>query len=282
VGAGTGYNAALMAHVTDDVISVDVDAAVLADTARHLADFPDRRVDLVHGDGRAGHPAGAPYDRIMVTAATPELEPAWIEQLAPDGLLLVPLDLAPGLAFLACGTARDGCFDGRLTRAAYFMPLRAEGETGREEWEGGRLPPPEGLATEEAPWAGWLERTGGPDPAEFLPGLAFLGWLAGLSLAYRNLPDGRPGHGFADLVRGHACWLGARRWWVTGPEGLALARKLWRAFLDAGAPRPTEWRLRSAPPGRDLPARGPGTRLCFRRRGPKCLHGWEVMEERVR
>jgi SAM-dependent methyltransferase len=281
VGAGTGYNAALLAHVTGDVVSVDVDRAVLADAARHLAALPDRRVELVHGDGRLGHPPGAPYDRILVTAATPDLEPAWIEQLAPGGLLLAPLDLAPGLAYLACGTARNGCFEGRLVRAAYFMPLRAEGETGREESQGeGRLPPPERLAAEAAPWDDWMDRTSGPDLADFLPGLALWAWAAGLTLAYRTLPDGRPGHGVLDLGRGHACWLGAREWRVTGPEGCELGHRLWRTFLDAGAPRPTEWRFTASPPGRALPAAQ--GRLAFRRRGVRCLQGWEVLEERVR
>jgi protein-L-isoaspartate(D-aspartate) O-methyltransferase len=281
VGAGTGYNAALIAHVTGAVISVDVDREVLADAAVHLAAFPDRRVDLVHGDGRLGHPPGAPYDRILVTAASPDLEPAWIEQLGPDGLVLAPLDLAPGLAYLACGTARAGCFDGRLIRAAYFMPLREEGETGRGEMEEGRLPPPERLTVEDSPWIDWMERKGGPDPADFLPGLAFLAWASGLTVAYRILPDGRPGHGIGDLTRGDACWLGARHWRVTGPEGLELGQWLWETFLDAGAPRPTEWRFHAAPPGRDAPRVGTA-RLSFRRRGPRCTHGWELLDGRVR
>src|SRR5262245_17980769 len=96
VGAGTGYNAALIAHVTGAVTSIDVDRELLAAAAVPLAALPARRVDLIHGDGRLGHPPGAPYDRILVTAATPDLEPAWIEQLAPAGLVLAPLDLAPG------------------------------------------------------------------------------------------------------------------------------------------------------------------------------------------
>src|SRR5262249_16367705 len=128
IGAGTGYNAALMAHVVGPgrVVTVDVDRNVLSEAWDHLRAFPEREVQLKFADGRSGFPALGPYDRIMVTAATPDLEPAWLEQLAPGGWLLAPLALAPGLAYVVRGTASHGVFDGRLIRPAYFMPLRAE------------------------------------------------------------------------------------------------------------------------------------------------------------
>jgi protein-L-isoaspartate(D-aspartate) O-methyltransferase len=69
VGTGTGYNAALLAHVVGPVTSLEVDRRVLAEAAEHLDRFPDRTVTLVHGDGRQGHAARAPYDRILATAA---------------------------------------------------------------------------------------------------------------------------------------------------------------------------------------------------------------------
>src|SRR5262245_10906495 len=97
VGAGTGYNAALLAHVVGPgkVWSVDVDRQVLAEAWEHLRKLPERDVQLRHADGRAGHAEAAPYDRIMVTAATDDLHEAWLEQLAGGGLLLAPLALAP-------------------------------------------------------------------------------------------------------------------------------------------------------------------------------------------
>src|SRR5262249_21195741 len=80
VGAGTGYNAALLAHVVgpDRVISIDVDRGVLSEAWDHLRAYPERRLQLRHADGRCGYAEGAPYERIMVTAATPDLEPAWL------------------------------------------------------------------------------------------------------------------------------------------------------------------------------------------------------------
>src|SRR5262249_46656628 len=132
VGAGTGYNAALLAHAVGPghVVSVDVDREVLTEAERHLGHFPERAVRVVHADGRAVLAGETPFDRIMVTAATPDLEPAWLEQLAPGGLLVAPLVLGPGVSFVVRGTGRDGVFRGRLTRPAYFMPLRGGGEAG--------------------------------------------------------------------------------------------------------------------------------------------------------
>ena len=60
IGAGTGYNAALLAHVVGPGrSSVDVDREVLAEAWDHLRAFPERRVTFQHADGRAGYPAGA-------------------------------------------------------------------------------------------------------------------------------------------------------------------------------------------------------------------------------
>lgn len=270
VGAGTGYNAALLAFVTGDVVSIDIDREVLAEARRHLAAFPDRRVELHHADGRLGLAARGPYDRIQVTAATDELAPAWLAQLVTAGIVQAPLDLAPGLAWLVQGEVTDGVFTGGLTRPAYFMPLRDEGAGGRDRNEpDGPLPGPERLAETRAAWAAWQERRGGPDAADFLPHLALLGWLEGLTLGHATCPDGRAAHGVADLVRGEACWLGPSHWYVTGPGGKELGRRLWRRWLELGGPRAKDWRLRAG----GHVAEAAGARASYRRGGQV----WELM-----
>jgi protein-L-isoaspartate(D-aspartate) O-methyltransferase len=287
IGSGTGYNAALLARVVGRVVSVEVDRRVLAEAEEHLRRFPDRAVEFRHADGRLGLPAEAPFDRIMVTAATPDLEPAWLEQLAPAGLVQAPLELTPGLAYLVQGTWTGGCFEGRLTRPAYFMPLRAEGESGRADGSGtsARLPGPEALHAVPAPWADWAERRASAGGTGLLSALAFLGWLQGLAVSFQTFPDGRPAYGVGDLVQGHACWLGTREWRVTGPAGHDLGGRLWQTFLDAGGPWPTEFRLRALPLSRGAAGHPPaaaGARLAFRRQGPRCLQVWELLEPRTR
>lgn len=277
VGAGTGYNAALLAHVVGPglVTSVDVDPQVLAQAAENLRAFPERAVRLAHADGRQGFGESAPYDRIMVTAATSDLEPAWLEQLADRGLLLAPLTLAPGLSYVVRGTVTAGVFHGRLTRAAYFMPLRGEDEVGAPDPQ--RIPPAGDLRGLPAPWAGWFERRRGRlNWLGFCQALAFYGWLRGLGVHYRVTAEGEASFGVSDAEA--LCWFGPQDWQVTGEAGRDLGAGLWRAFLDAGGPWPTEFRLRAGPSS-PLPR---GRRETYERQGPLCRQSWELLEPRDR
>jgi protein-L-isoaspartate(D-aspartate) O-methyltransferase len=279
VGAGTGYNAALLAHVAGParVVSIDVDRSVLSEAWDHLRGFADRQVVLRQADGRAGFAEAAPYDRIMVTAATPDLEPGWLDQLAEGGLLLAPLAFAPGLAYLVRGTVREGTFHGRLTRAAYFMPLRGEHEAGPAEAEEKALPG--SLQTLPAPWAGWFDRR---HPRihwhGFIQALVFYGLLRGLAVHFRSLSGGHSVFGVSDREHGCVCWLGTQDWHVSGQAGRDLGWALWRAFLEAGGPWPTEFDLRASPTGGLEPAGRGG----FLRQGPRCQQVWELAETRER
>jgi len=109
IGAGTGYNAALMKHLTGPqgtVVSVDIDPE-LVDAARgHLASagYPD--VTVVAADGAGGYPPGAPYDRIIATVGVSDLAPAWLDQAAPGARIVVPLDVRGSQ--LSVAFQRDG------------------------------------------------------------------------------------------------------------------------------------------------------------------------------
>lgn len=94
IGAGTGYNAALLAELvgaTGRVATVDIDPDTTARARRALARTGYGHVDASTGDGQLGRPEHAPYDRIVVTAGAWDLPTAWIAQLAPGGRLVVPL-----------------------------------------------------------------------------------------------------------------------------------------------------------------------------------------------
>jgi protein-L-isoaspartate(D-aspartate) O-methyltransferase len=277
VGAGTGYNAALLSYIVGPglVTSVEVDREVLAEAWDHLRKFPDRTVALKHADGRSGHPQSAPFDRIMVTAATPDLEPAWLEQLADKGLLVAPLALASGLAYIVRGTVTEGIFHGRLTRAAYFMPLRTEDEAGPSDLQS--VLPSGDLPRLKAPWAGWFDRRRSRSSwLGFSQSMAFLGFVQRLGIHYRVGEDGQPFYG---VSRGDShCWFGPREWQVNGEGGRMLGFSLWEEFLDAGGPWPTEFRLRAAPRG----GLRTGPRAAFIRQGERCQQLWELPESRDR
>jgi protein-L-isoaspartate(D-aspartate) O-methyltransferase len=93
IGAGTGYNAALLATLGAEVVSVDVQADV-ADRARSaLARAGIGGVRVEQGDGYAGSPGGH-FDRVIVTVGVAGVSPRWLEQLEPGGHMIVPVEHA--------------------------------------------------------------------------------------------------------------------------------------------------------------------------------------------
>ena len=96
IGAGTGYNAALMAHIVGDtgqVVAVDIDQDTVDNARAHLAAAGYEHVQVVCADGGFGYPEAAPYDRIILTVGAWDIAPAWREQLIPGGRLVLPLSI---------------------------------------------------------------------------------------------------------------------------------------------------------------------------------------------
>ncbi|OIV37458.1 methyltransferase, FxLD system [Mangrovactinospora gilvigrisea] len=133
IGSG-GCNAALVAELVGEdgqVVTVDIDPAVV-DRARRLLDLAGYgRVETQAVDGDAGVPQLAPFDRILVTVEAAELAPAWIDQLAPDGRLVVPLrfrGLTRSIAFHHDG----GRMASRDHEVCGFVPMRGAGAVGQQ------------------------------------------------------------------------------------------------------------------------------------------------------
>lgn len=124
IGAGTGYNAALLSHRLGDehVTTVDLDPEITESARRHL-DAAGYHPTVVTGDGARGVPERAPFDRIIATCALPSVPRAWLAQCAPGGRILTPL--ATGLVLLRVADAAHA--EGRfLDTPAYFVPLRGD------------------------------------------------------------------------------------------------------------------------------------------------------------
>lgn len=145
IGAGTGYNAALLAHLTGDpalVWTVDVAEAFCAEARAHLREAGIEGVHVISADGWEGWPEAAPYDRIVVTAGAHDIAPAWRDQLKDGGRIAVPWG-APG-AQRCLFFRRDA---GRLVMAGQttcgFMRMRGASE----------VPPDSALS---ATWNDWL------------------------------------------------------------------------------------------------------------------------------
>ncbi len=91
IGTGTGYQTAILAHLADRVYSIERHEPLSHAAALRLAELGITNVELTTGDGSVGWPEHAPYDRIIVTAASPDVGAQLVEQLADGGRMIVPV-----------------------------------------------------------------------------------------------------------------------------------------------------------------------------------------------
>ncbi|MFE9063136.1 methyltransferase domain-containing protein [Streptomyces violaceusniger] len=194
IGAGTGYNAALLAHRLGDtqVTTLDLDPEITEAARNHLA-AAGFRPAVVTGDGARGCPLHAPYDRIIATCAVASIPSAWLGQCRPGALILTPL--ATGLIALRVADARhaEGHF---LAMPAYFVPLRGSG------------PPP------QVPTHGLPSRPLLDDSFRFLLNVA-AGHMEPVEALALWEHEGRPGRErYGVTVRGERQWV-----WLDDPEG---------------------------------------------------------------
>jgi protein-L-isoaspartate(D-aspartate) O-methyltransferase len=254
IGAGTGYNAALLAALVGPsgrVVTIDIDPEVASEARGHLAEAGVTNVEVICGDGAAGWAASAPYDGIIVTAGASDLAPAWTGQLAPGGRLVLPLSIR-GVQHCVAFTWADGTQADRQLRSVSvrgggFMPL-----AGAMANSDIRLPVPrhpgvyvlaaQGTKVDTGLVADTLDdRRPRADLGITAPGSEVAGslrrWLAfgdhsAASLAYLGPPEGADASGVPPVLsytlhgvtrRSSPC--------ILGPAGLAL--------LDLAAPRTT-------------------------------------------
>ncbi|QUQ70412.1 protein-L-isoaspartate(D-aspartate) O-methyltransferase [Kutzneria sp. CA-103260] len=127
IGAGTGYNAALMCHRLGEhrVTTVDVDPANAARAAEHLAACGFHPT-CIAADGARGYPVNAPYDRVLGTCSVSTIPLAWLEQTAPGGHIVTTLNRQLGAGLVKLTPDGERRATGRvLAEDGRFMPLRA-------------------------------------------------------------------------------------------------------------------------------------------------------------
>jgi protein-L-isoaspartate(D-aspartate) O-methyltransferase len=129
IGTGTGYNAALLAHIVGDprkVFTVEIDDALACRAQRILDQVVGQGVTVYSGDGLRGYEPGGPYDRIIATGSYHKVPLDWLDQLQPGGILLMNLRGHLGAcAFLKI--VKDGpgrVAHGTFLRGSDFMELR--------------------------------------------------------------------------------------------------------------------------------------------------------------
>lgn len=126
VGTGSGYAAAVLSRLAKEVYTIER-LASLADTARaRLARLGYDNVQVLCGDGTLGWPAHAPYDAIAVAAGGPEVPKALLEQLAPGGILVIPVGPDESSQVLMRVTRDAAGFRSEPLTEVRFMPLIGE------------------------------------------------------------------------------------------------------------------------------------------------------------
>lgn len=132
IGTGCGYQAALLSCLARRVVSVerlrDLHLKARVNLDRLRREWPQwQDVRLVYGDGMLGHPPNAPYDTIIAAAGGASIPPAWLDQLAPGGRLVAPLQ--DGRAGQQVLTIIDRLPNGQLQHAragqVLFVPLKS-------------------------------------------------------------------------------------------------------------------------------------------------------------
>ncbi|WP_405804495.1 protein-L-isoaspartate O-methyltransferase family protein [Streptomyces sp. NBC_01187] len=264
IGAGTGYNAALIAAVTGtEVVTLDVSEIIVTEAAQAAERAGEKNITAVTGDGYLGHPQSGPYDRIIVTCGVTGISPHWLDQLTDDGLILAPT--AHGGFHPTVAVRRDGHrITGQGVMSSDFMhaagPLYA--------WPEGQTP----ALTEPLPTQPLTTRS---DVGPALPGDEYFdlwfhlgaetgrttrAYVEGLDPAQGMVCFHQPGHGTAWIQRtGHVHHIGnpsvaddlafsAHKWINLDRPTIADYRaEFERTDTDEPVYQPAEWRLHDIP-----------------------------------
>lgn len=123
IGAGSGYQAAILAELAQQVITVEKNESLAQAARERLASLGYRNIEVVLGDGTLGWPVAASFDAILVAAAAPSVPPPLVEQLAEDGRLILPVGGSEKQMLLRIRKSAGKIFEEKLF-ACQFVPLR--------------------------------------------------------------------------------------------------------------------------------------------------------------
>lgn len=125
IGTGSGYQAAVLAHLARQVHTVERHASLAHTAARLIADLGLGNVRVHIGDGSLGLPEFAPFKAILVTAAAPHVPPPLFDQLEDDGRLVIPVGGRSG-QYLELWRRTQAAFNQELVIPVAFVPLVGE------------------------------------------------------------------------------------------------------------------------------------------------------------
>lgn len=123
IGAGSGYQTAVLAELASQVFAVERYASLTEAARTTLERLGYRNAKVVTGDGSLGFPEAAPYDAIIVSAAAPRIPPALVEQLAAGGRLVVPVGESDQQTVQLVLRDKEGNIRVQTLEGCRFVPL---------------------------------------------------------------------------------------------------------------------------------------------------------------
>jgi protein-L-isoaspartate(D-aspartate) O-methyltransferase len=123
IGTGSGYQAAVLAHLVRDVYSIEIVPELARSSAETLRRLGYKNVYVREGDGYKGWPDQAPFDGIILTAAPPEVPQALINQLKPGGVLVAPVGGRMEQQLIVIEKMMDGRIRRRTVFPVMFVPM---------------------------------------------------------------------------------------------------------------------------------------------------------------
>lgn len=123
IGTGSGYQAAVLAHLTDEVYSVEIIKELAEKADRTLKKLGYTQVRIKWGDGNLGWAENAPYDAVIVTCASKEVPPALFEQLREGGKMVIPIGDPSSFQILTLIEKRQGKKVEKEILGVRFVPM---------------------------------------------------------------------------------------------------------------------------------------------------------------
>jgi protein-L-isoaspartate(D-aspartate) O-methyltransferase len=127
IGAGAGYQAAILAELVKRVYTVDIVEELARGAERRLKRLGYANIEVRTGNGYYGWPAHAPYDKIMVTAAAELIPAPLLEQLKPGGRMVIPAGIPDRQTLLLVQKSASGSLSTREVLAVRFSELEDPG-----------------------------------------------------------------------------------------------------------------------------------------------------------
>jgi protein-L-isoaspartate(D-aspartate) O-methyltransferase len=123
IGTGCGYQAAVLARLSDKVYTIEIVAQLARNAKKLLVELGYKNVFVKAGDGFDGWPEKAPFDKIILTCAVKKIPPALIAQLAEDGSIIAPLGPPGSVQQLVLATKSNGEIKRTRIIPVRFVPM---------------------------------------------------------------------------------------------------------------------------------------------------------------